>query len=183
MWNWYPEFAAAKDLAVKKTVFIIVGWLLVHAGFSHARSLDLFESWSIAAHGGLESTNFYNAGLQVMTLSGPGDSSYIMCHSGFGLDLTYAHDGAGLHHLRIVPAAEFMLFWFYAQLGLGAFVDLQNPDKWGFNLAFNFGLRLFLGDEYQAPSFSAGGRLDYMVSSDYQEFVPAFMAMLSFYID
>lgn len=161
----------------------VVCWVLLWSGAVQGRSLDLFESYSLAAHGGLKNERFYNAGLQAMTLTGPGDSSLIMFHTGFGLDLHYAHDGAGVHHLRIVPTVEILFFWVYLQLGLGTFVDLEHPDTWGFDLACNFGLRVFLGDEYQWPSFSAGGRLDYMLTKDGDTFVPGFMAMISFYLD
>ena len=168
---------------MRKTAFCVTVLLLICGRFSHGRSLELFNSYSLSAHGGLENTRFYNAGLQAMTLDGPGDSSLIMWHAGFGLDMNYAHDGDGIHHFRIVPAAEFLFFWLYVQAGLGAFVDLEDPSRWGIDLMFNFGLRLFLGDEYQAPSVSVGGRLDYLAADDYQEFVPGFMAMVSFYID
>ena len=168
---------------MRKAAFCIAVVLLIGSKSSQGRSLELFNSYSLSAHGGLENTRFYNAGLQAMTLTGPGDSSLIMCHAGFGLDLGYAHDGNGIHHLRIVPTAEFLLFWLYLQAGLGTFVDLEDPGRWGLNLSFNFGLRLFIGDEYQAPSVSVGGRLDYMAAEGYREFVPAFMAMVSFYID
>lgn len=168
---------------MRRIAFFAVVSLLVCGGFSHGRSLDLFESYSFAAHGGLENSKFYNMGLQAMTLTGPGDSSLIMFHTGFGLDLNYSHDGGGIHHLRIVPVAEFLFFLLYVQAGLGAFVDLEDAGLWGVDLMLSFGLRLFLGDEYQAPSISVGGRLDYMAGDNYQEFVPGFMAMVSFYID
>ncbi|MBW2704287.1 MAG: hypothetical protein JRF33_26000 [Deltaproteobacteria bacterium] len=167
----------------RKAAFCIIALFLANGGFAYGRSLELFDSWSFAAHGGLESLDFYNAGLQVLTLDGPGDSGLIMFHLGYGLDLDYAHDGEGLHHLRIVPTVELFFFLLYVQAGLGPFVDLEDSDRWGVNLMFNFGLRIFLGDEYQWPSIAVGGRLDYMVAEDYAEFVPSFMAMVSFYLD
>jgi hypothetical protein len=168
---------------LRKNAFIIVVLLLFCGEAARGRSLELFNSYSFSAHGGLENAKFYNLGMQAMTLTGPGDSSLIMFHTGFGLDLNYSHDGDGIHHLRIVPAAEFLFFLLYVQAGLGTFVDLEDAGRWGVDLMCGFGLRLFLGDEYQAPSISVGGRLDYMAAEDYQEFVPSFMAMASFYID
>ena len=168
---------------MRKAAFVVFGLLLLNAEHSYGRSLDLFESFSFSAHGGLENLQFYNAGLQAMTLDGPGDSSMLMHHFGYGLDLGYAHDGDGLHHLRIVPTVEFLLFFLYVQIGVGTFVDLEDSGSWGLDLVGNFGLRIFLGDEYQAPSISVGGRLDYLVADDYREFVPSFMTMVSFYID
>lgn len=155
----------------------------VSAGTSHGRSLDLFDSYSLSAHGGLHDLQTYNAGLQAMTLDGPGDSSWLMFHMGYGLDLGYAHDGRGLHHLRVIPAVELFVFFVYLQVGLGTFVDLEDASRWGLDLMGNFGLRLFLGDEYQAPSISVGGRLDYLWAKDYGQFVPSAMAMVSFTID
>ncbi len=168
---------------MQKNTWFLAVLLLFGGGLAHARSLELFNSYSLSAHGGLENAEFYNVGLQAMTLTGPGDSSLIMLHTGFGLDMNYSHDGDGIHHLRIVPAAEFLFFLLYVQAGLGAFVDLEDAGRRGVDLMFSFGLRLFLGDEYQAPSISVGGRLDYMAGDNYQEFVPGFMAMASFYID
>jgi hypothetical protein len=106
-----------------------------------------------------------------------------MSHVGIGLDLAYAHDGPGTHHLRIVPAVEYLFLWFYAQAGVGAFADCERAERWGVDLMFSFGLRLFLGDEYEWFSVSTGGRLDYLARPGYAEFIPGFMARLSFYID
>lgn len=166
-----------------RSAFCIAVLLPICCGSAHGRSLELFNSYSLSAHGGLENAQFYNVGLQAMTLTGPGDSAWIMYHVGFGLDVNYAHDGENVHHCRIVPAAELLVFFVYLQAGLGTFVDLKDPGRWGIDMMFGFGLRLFLGDEYQAPSVSIGGRLDYMLGENYQEFVPGFMAMASFYID
>jgi hypothetical protein len=157
--------------------------LLAWAGPAGGRSLDFWESYSLSVHGGLTSPSFYNAGLQLMTLDGAGDSSWLMSHVGIGLDLAYAHDGPGTHHLRIVPAVEYLFLWFYAQAGVGAFADCERAERWGVDLMFSFGLRLFLGDEYEWFSVSTGGRLDYLARPGYAEFIPGFMARLSFYID
>ena len=147
------------------------------------RSLDFWESWSGGLHGGLQNLSVYHAGLQVLTLGGPGDSALLGGHLGLGLDTTYLRIGQTGHHLRVQPMAELLLLCFvWVHAGIGADVDLTTPDNSGLALMLGTGLRLFFGDEYQSPSLSLGGRFDWSVASR-SRFVPSAFAQLSFYID
>ena len=161
----------------------VLAALLLTPSNSQGRSLDFFESYSFGAYGGLENTSFYFAGLQALTLGGPGDSSLLGGHLGLGLDLGYARMGSGAHHFRIQPMAELLLLcFFYIHAGAGAFVDVEDPASSGLDLMLGVGLRLFMGDEYQSPSLSLGGRFDWAIAGQ-SEFVPAAFGQLTFYID
>ncbi|MFH1530564.1 MAG: hypothetical protein ABIK09_07505 [Pseudomonadota bacterium] len=161
---------------------VLTGALLL-PGVGRGRSLDFFESYSLGVYGGLENTSFYYAGLQAMTLEGPGDSALFGGHLGLGLDVGYARMGNAAHHIRIQPMAELLLLCLvYAQAGAGAFVDVEDPALSGLDLMLGVGLRMFLGDEYQSPSISLGGRFDWAVAGR-TEFVPSAFAQLTFYID
>lgn len=148
---------------------------------SGARSLEIGRSWSLGAFGGLGDLDRWDAGVQVLTLHGPGDSSLLMYHVGLGLDTSYARlDGA--HQLRIVPVFELQFFILFLQVGAGAAIDLQHAGRSAADLLLVTGLRLFLGDEYQAPALAAGARMDGIVGPR-SVFVPSAYVALSFVID
>ena len=155
--------------------------LVLLAPAARGRSVEFLRDYYLGAHGGLENRNFWNAGLQAMTVHGPGDSSLLMFHFGLGLDTSYAHLGKDAHHLRILPVGEFS-FWFgFLQAGVGPSIDLGDTGHTGADFMLAFGLRIFLGDEYQNPSISVGGRLDWLVG-ERDEFVPGFFARFSFWL-
>ena len=161
----------------------LVAAILVTPRVGLGRSLDFFESYSLGVYGGLENTTFYHAGFQALTLGGPGDSALLGGHLGLGLDLGYARMGPDAHHVRIQPMVELLLLCLvYVQAGVGAFVDVEDPAASGLDVALGVGLRFFLGDEYQAPSLSLGGRFDWAIAGQ-TKFVPAASGQLTFYID
>lgn len=161
--------------ALVAAVWLLVPWQ------AQARSLEIGKSWSLGAYGGLKDAEHWDAGLQALTLHGPGDSGLLMFHVGVGLDAGYARMGEA-HQLRLVPVFEALFFFVFVQLGAGVAIDLLNPSRSGADLVVIPGLRVFFGDEYQAPALSAGARLDWFVGRR-KEFVPSFFASLSFYID
>ncbi|MBW1807258.1 MAG: hypothetical protein JRJ87_03630 [Deltaproteobacteria bacterium] len=166
-----------------KRITILCGLLLLlQSPVSFGRSVEFLRDYYLAVHGGLENGDFYNAGLQAMTVNGPGDSSLLMFHLGLGLDASYAHLSEDAHHLRIIPTAEATFWFLFLQAGIGPSIDLHDTGKTGADFMLTFGLRFFLGDEYQRPSISVGGRLDWLVG-DRNEFVPGVFVRISFWIN
>ena len=161
---------------------LLIG-LVLTPGLCSGRSLDFFESYSFGAYGGLENPSFWDVGLQVLTLGGPGDSSLLGGHLGLGLDAGYARMGTEAHHLRILPMAELLMLCFvYVQAGVGTFIDVEDTAASGLDLMLGVGLRLFFGDEYQSPSLSLGGRFDWAIAGR-TEFVPSAFGEVTFYLD
>jgi len=135
----------------------------------------------VGAFGGLQDLDRWDVGVQALTLHGPGDSSLVMFNVGLGLDASYTQMDRA-HQLRLVPVFEILLFIVFVQVGAGAAVDLVHPGLSGADLLAVAGLKIFLGDEYQAPALSVGVRMDGIVGSR-SVFVPSAYLALSFTID
>ncbi len=161
-------------------ILLAVLWLLVVMQAS-ARRVDFGRSYSLGAHGGVRDKEHWNAGMQALTLHGPGDSGYILFHMGTGLDAGYARMGDA-HQIRLVGISEILFFLVFVQIGAGAAIDLEHPSRTGADLVLVPGLRIFLGDEYQSPALSAGARLDWIIGRRF-EFVPSFFASISFHFN
>jgi len=146
-----------------------------------ARSLELGRSYSVGAFGGLQDLDRWDVGVQALTLHGPGDSSLVMFNVGLGLDACYARLGEA-HQLRLVPVFELLLFIAFVQVGAGAAVDLEHPGRSAADLMLVAGIKVFLGDEYQAPALVVGARMDGIVGRT-SVFVPSAYLAISFTID
>ena len=109
------------------------------------------------------------------------DALYEVVSGGLGMDVSYARLEEA-HQLRLVPVFELLFFIVFVQIGAGAAVDLEHPGRSGADLMAVAGLKLFLGDEYQAPALAAGVRLDGIVGRR-SVFVPSAYVALSFTID
>ncbi|MBW2262183.1 MAG: hypothetical protein JRG91_09440 [Deltaproteobacteria bacterium] len=155
--------------------------LLFAPRWADARSLEIGRSYSVGAFGGLQNLDRWDVGVQALTLHGPGDSSLIMFNVGLGLDVSYARLGEA-HQLRLVPVFELLFFIVFIQVGTGAAIDLEHPGLSGADLMLVTGLKLFLGDEYQAPALAVGVRMDGIIGRR-SAFVPSAYVALSFTID